>query len=87
VIQKWPDIRQKDNESVIQYVSQCTECLLELKTKTDVLDSNVQLQLTAADTAVYKGIEETVRIRITREFRIRTQALTFNLISGFHSIP
>ena len=38
VIQKLPEIRQKDNESVIQYVSQWAEILLELTTKTDVLD-------------------------------------------------
>jgi hypothetical protein len=37
VIQKFPEIRQKDNETVIQYVSRCAVILLELKAKTDVL--------------------------------------------------
>ncbi len=31
VIQKLPEIKQKDNESVNQYVSRCAEILLELK--------------------------------------------------------
>ena len=32
VTQKLPEIRQKDNETVIQYISRCAEILLELKT-------------------------------------------------------
>ncbi len=55
---KLPEIRQKDNETVIQYVSRCEEILFELKTKTDVLDVNVQLQLNDAKTATYNGIKE-----------------------------
>jgi hypothetical protein len=43
VIKKLWEIRQIDNESVIQYVSQSPEILLELKTKTDVLDVKMQL--------------------------------------------
>jgi hypothetical protein len=54
-----PEIRQNDNESVIP------DILLELKPKTDPLDCNMQLQITTADTAVYIGITEAVRIRIT----------------------
>jgi hypothetical protein len=46
----------------------------------------MQLQLTDADTAVYTGIEEAARIQITSKIKMRTQALTFNLISGFHLI-
>jgi hypothetical protein len=46
----------------------------------------MQLQLTAAETKAYNGIKETLRIRITREIKIRTQALILNLISGFHLI-
>ena len=47
---------------------------------------SIQLQLTSADTAVYINIDKAVRQRITREIKMRTQALTFNLISGFHLI-
>jgi hypothetical protein len=32
----------------------------------------MQLQLTDADTAVYTGIEETARIRIAREIKLKT---------------
>ena len=85
-MQKLPEINWKDNESVIQYVSRCAEILLELKSKTDILDINMQLQLSEADTAIYTGIEELARIIITKEMKMRTQALTFNLISGFHLI-
>ena len=46
----------------------------------------MQLTLNAADTALYTGIEEAARARITREIKLRTQTLTFNLISGFHLI-
>ena len=46
----------------------------------------MQLQLNAAETAAYNGIEEALRVRITREIKQKTQALTFNLISGFHLI-
>ena len=66
VIQKLPEIRQKDNETVNQYVSRCAEILLELKAKTDVLNMNMQLQLTAEETAAYNAIDEALRIRITR---------------------
>jgi hypothetical protein len=46
----------------------------------------LQQQLADADTAVNTTIEEVARIRITREIKMRTQALTFNLISRFHLI-
>ena len=46
----------------------------------------MQLQLNATKTAGYNKIEDTLRIRITREMTHKTQALTFNLISGFHLI-
>ena len=50
------------------------------------MEVNMQLQLTNADTAVYTSIDETARIRIKREIKIRTEALKFNLISRFHLI-
>ena len=86
VISKLPEIRQKDNESVNQYVSRCAEILLELKAKTDVVEANIQLTLTDEDTALYTGIEVAARARITREIKLKTQAILFNLISGFHLI-
>ena len=46
----------------------------------------MQLQLTADEMAAYNGINEALRVRITREIKLKTQALTFNLISGFHLI-
>jgi hypothetical protein len=46
----------------------------------------MQLQLTDADKALYTGMEEAARIRITRKIKMKIQALTFNLISGFHLI-
>jgi hypothetical protein len=68
------------------YISRYAEIFLELKAKTDILDVNMHLQLTDADTAIYMGMEEEARTQITREIKLRTQALTFNLISGFHLI-
>ena len=47
-------------------MSGCAEILLELKTKTDSLKVNTQLQSTDADKAVYTGIEEAARVIITR---------------------
>jgi hypothetical protein len=44
------------------------------------------LLLADADTAINTGIEEVARARITKEIKMRTKALTFNLISGFHPI-
>jgi hypothetical protein len=38
VIQKLPELREKDNKSVIQYPSRYAEIPLELKTKTCVLE-------------------------------------------------
>jgi hypothetical protein len=67
-------------------VSRHAEILLELKSKTDILEVNMQLQLTDADTAIYIGIEEAARIRITREIKMRTQALTLSIIIGFYLI-
>ncbi len=46
----------------------------------------MQLQLTDADATVCTGMEEAARIRITREIKMKTQAFTFNLISGFNPI-
>ena len=86
VIQKMPEIRQKDNETVIQYISRCAEILLELKTKTDIADINMLLTLSAEETAAYNAMAEPLRTRITREIKIKSQELTFNLISGFHLI-
>jgi hypothetical protein len=61
---------------VNQYKSRCVEILLDLKSKTDILDVNIQLQLTDAYVAVYTNMEEAARIRITREIKRKTQALT-----------
>ena len=72
VISKLPEIRQKDNKSVIQYVSRCAEILLELKAKTDVVEANIQLTLSDEDTALYTGIEAAARARITREIKLKT---------------
>jgi hypothetical protein len=57
--------------------------LLELKTKTVVQEVPMQFTLTAPKTAAYNGIEEEFRPRIAREIKMETQALRFNLISGF----
>jgi hypothetical protein len=84
VIQKLPEIQQKDNETLIKYICRCAEVLLELKTKSDAVKANIQLQLNAAETAAYNGIEEALRIRITREIKQIAQVLTFNIISEFH---
>jgi hypothetical protein len=46
----------------------------------------MQLQPNAAEPAAYNGIEEALRLRITREIKQKAQALTFNIISGFHLI-
>ena len=60
VIQKMPEIRQKDDESVIDYVSRVAEILLDLKARTDVIDINMQLQLSDIATAGYTGLDEAV---------------------------
>jgi hypothetical protein len=62
VIQKFPEIIQKDKLAVIQYVSRHAEMLLELKTSTDVLLINRQLQLNAAETAAYNEIEKALTV-------------------------
>ena len=46
----------------------------------------MQRQLSDIATAGYTGLNEAVRNEITREIKKQTQALTFNLISGFHLI-
>jgi hypothetical protein len=46
----------------------------------------MHLQLTAEETAAYNGIDEVLRLKITRETKMRAWALIFNLISGFHLI-
>ena len=53
-IQKLPEIMQTDNETVVQCIGRCAEILLELKTKADVLDINMQLQINGIETAAYK---------------------------------
>jgi hypothetical protein len=60
--------------------------LLKLKTKSDAVEAHMQLQLNAAETAANNGIEEALRLGITREIKQKVQALTFNIISGFHLI-
>jgi hypothetical protein len=60
--------------------------LLELKTKSDAVEANMQLQLNTAETSTHNGIEEALGLRITREIKQKTQDLTFNIISGFHLI-
>jgi hypothetical protein len=77
VIKKLPEIRQKHNETVLQYVSTCAKILLELKTKTDNLHVNMQLQLNVAKTAAYNEIEEALRVIITREIIQRHKLLLF----------
>jgi hypothetical protein len=86
VIQKLQEIRQKYNVTVIQYICRCAEILLEFKTKSDAVEANMQLQLNAAKTAAYNGIEEALRLRKNREIKQKAQALTFHIISGFHLI-
>jgi hypothetical protein len=41
---------------------------------------------TATKHATQNGIEEALKLRITREIKMKTQAQTINLISGFHLI-
>jgi hypothetical protein len=74
VIQKLPEIRQKDNKTVIQYTSRCAEILLELKTKSDAVEAHMRIQLNAIETTAYNGFEETIRLRITREMKQKVQA-------------
>ena len=46
----------------------------------------MQLQLSAAATVVYTGLDEAMKTEITKEIKKQAQILTFNLISGFHLI-
>ncbi len=69
VIQKLPEIKQKDDEFVIDYVSRVAEILLDLKANTDVIDINMQLQLSDIATAGYTGLDEAVRNEITWEIQ------------------
>ena len=73
-------------KTVIQYVRRCAEILLEMRTKSDAVETNMQLQFNATETASYKGIDEAVRVRITREVQQKAKALNFSNISGFHLI-
>ena len=86
VIQKLPEIRQKDDETVIDYVSRVAEILLDLKAKTDISEITMQLQLSDVATAGYTGMDEAVKNLINKEIKKQAQTLTFNLISGFHLI-
>jgi hypothetical protein len=86
VVQKLPEIKQKENKSVNKYLSRCAEILFELKTKTDISNIHCPLKLSAANGAIYMGIEAAARTRITQEIKLKAQILTFNLISGFHLI-
>ena len=47
---------------------------------------NMQLQLSKGATEAYTSIDDAFKNEITREIKKQTQALTFNLISGFHLI-
>ena len=44
------------------------------------------MQLSAAATVVYTGLDEAMKNEITKEIKKQAQVLTFNLISGFHLI-
>jgi uncharacterized protein YqgV (UPF0045/DUF77 family) len=84
VIQKLPEILQKDNESVIQNVSRCADILLGFRTKTDVHEVPTQLQFNTTEKVAFDAIEEAVRTRITRETKQKMQVLTFDMGSSFH---
>jgi hypothetical protein len=66
---------------VIQCVSRCAKILLELETKTDVLNVII---MTAVATA-QNTIEEAMRVRITREIKQKKYKLSY-LISLEDSI-
>jgi hypothetical protein len=72
VIQKQPEIRRTDNETVMQNLNRCAEIILGLKPKTDVLEVNLQRQLNTAETGAYSGIEGALSVRITREIKQKT---------------
>ncbi len=81
-----PEIRQKVNETVIQYASRCAEILFELRTKIGILDLNMQFQLTTAEATAYNTIDEAITNRKKPKRNKKKQALSFNMISGFHWI-
>jgi hypothetical protein len=60
--------------------------LLKLITKINVQSVPMQLTCTASKTAAYNEIKDAIRLRITREIKIETQALTLNLVSSFNLI-
>jgi hypothetical protein len=43
----------------------------------------MQFQLAAAEAAAFNPIDDASRVRITREIKLKTQAFTYNLFSGF----
>ncbi len=71
---------------MILYLSRCAEILLELETKNDALDVNMQLQLNEAETKSYNCLKEALRVRITRgkTNKNKNTTINFKLISGFH---
>ena len=69
VIQKLPEIKQKDDEKVIDYVSRVAEILLDLKAKTDISEINIQLQLSAAATATYTGLDEAMKMKSPKKLK------------------
>ena len=48
VIQKLPEIRQKDNDTVNQYFSECAKIILELNENPDITGLLMNLQLIQA---------------------------------------
>jgi hypothetical protein len=50
----------------LNFLLDVPKILLELKTKTDAVEANMQLQLNTAETATYNAIEETLSLKITR---------------------
>jgi hypothetical protein len=48
--------------------------LLELKTKSDAVEANMQLQFDASETTTYNGIEEALRMIITRKIKQKAQS-------------
>jgi hypothetical protein len=51
-----------------------------------MLEVNMQLQLTAPETAAYNEIERALRVRNTSEIKQKSQTINFNLVTGFHLI-
>jgi hypothetical protein len=80
----WNKTKRQWNSDTVG--GRCAEILSELKTKTDIQEVNIQFKFNAAKTAAYNWIEWAIRVRITWVIKQKTQALIFNLISGFYLI-